>query len=232
MGSQDPYIKQFSELDKSSPQFPDQLNTLLDVEEYRDRISKISDEDAVWLVGYLDGVRTPVSMRISLSKVGVGFRLSPSYQLRLQEMPGYTHIDMRRPEDTTDIVHISRHLPNHQFPPGCLWNYYRYLRRGHRRPQGFRQTGSDLFPRHAGSSEGRPSVPSPPPTVLKEARKFYQGTIMWKHGKHPNIVPFLGVTIVPLQLISDWMSGGNIMEYLKKHPGANRLGLVCFLRAL
>ena len=51
---------------------------------------------------------------------------------------------------------------------------------------------------------------------------------MWKHEKHPNIVPFRGVTIVPLQLIFDWMSGGNIMEYIKEHPGADRLGLVCF----
>ena len=58
--------------------------------------------------------------------------------------------------------------------------------------------------------------------------KFYQEAIMWKHEKHPNIVPFRGVTIVPLQLIFDWMSGGNIMEYIKGHPSADRLGLVCF----
>ena len=49
---------------------------------------------------------------------------------------------------------------------------------------------------------------------------------MWKHGRHPHIVPFLGATIAPLQLISDSMPNGNIMEYLEKHPDADRLGLV------
>jgi len=49
---------------------------------------------------------------------------------------------------------------------------------------------------------------------------------MWKHARHPNIVPFLGVTSTPLQLVSNWMPGGNVMEYIKEHPGANRLALV------
>ena len=70
-----------------------------------------------------------------------------------------------------------------------------------------------------------------PLTVLKWVPKFYQEAIMWKHGKHPNIVPFRGVTIVPLQLISDWTPGGNVMEYIKEHPGADRLSLVRFPRS-
>ena len=71
-----------------------------------------------------------------------------------------------------------------------------------------------------------------PYAVLKGIPKFYQEAIMWKHEKHPNIVPFRGVTIVPLQLIFDWMSGGNIMEYITEHPGADRLGLVRFFLVL
>lgn len=54
---------------------------------------------------------------------------------------------------------------------------------------------------------------------------------MWKHAKHPNIVSFRGVTAAPLQLVSDWMSGGNLTEYINKNPGADLLGLVCFLCA-
>ena len=49
---------------------------------------------------------------------------------------------------------------------------------------------------------------------------------MWKHLEHKNIVRLLGITSAPLQLISEWMPGGSIVEYIKKHPDADRLGLV------
>ena len=49
---------------------------------------------------------------------------------------------------------------------------------------------------------------------------------MWKRLTHPNIVPLLGVTLVPPQLISEWMSGGDLRDYIRKNPDANRLGLV------
>jgi hypothetical protein len=49
---------------------------------------------------------------------------------------------------------------------------------------------------------------------------------MWKRLTHPNIVPLLGVTLEPLQLISVWMSGGELREYITHHPGTDRLRLV------
>ena len=49
---------------------------------------------------------------------------------------------------------------------------------------------------------------------------------MWKYLEHPNILPLLGVTITPFQLISTWMPGGDLPEYIKKNPDADRLGLV------
>ena len=49
---------------------------------------------------------------------------------------------------------------------------------------------------------------------------------MWKHLTHPNIVPLLGVTITPYQLISTWMSGGDLPGYIEKNPNADRLKLV------
>ena len=59
---------------------------------------------------------------------------------------------------------------------------------------------------------------------------------MWKRLTHPNIVPLLGITIAPLQLVSNWMSGGELPEYLEKNYYASRLGLVgalllCLCRA-
>ena len=49
---------------------------------------------------------------------------------------------------------------------------------------------------------------------------------MWKYLEHPNVISLLGVTITPPQLISNWMSGGDLLQYTKEHPGADRLSLV------
>ena len=52
---------------------------------------------------------------------------------------------------------------------------------------------------------------------------------MWKRLEHPNIVSLLGITITPPppQLISGWVMGENLTEYIDDHPEADRLGLVC-----
>jgi len=49
---------------------------------------------------------------------------------------------------------------------------------------------------------------------------------MWKRLTHPNVLPLLGVTIAPPQLVSNWMPGGDLPEYIEKHADADRLGLV------
>jgi serine/threonine protein kinase len=49
---------------------------------------------------------------------------------------------------------------------------------------------------------------------------------VWKRLNHKNIVPLLGITPTPLQLISDWMPGGDLTEYIKKDPNVGRLDLV------
>ena len=55
---------------------------------------------------------------------------------------------------------------------------------------------------------------------------FYQGAVLWKCLEHTNIVSLLGITPTPFQLISEWMVGGDLREYIKQHPDADRLGLV------
>ena len=57
---------------------------------------------------------------------------------------------------------------------------------------------------------------------------FYQVAVLWKYSTHSNLVPFLGATTCPFQLVSDWMSGGNLTEYTTNHPDVDRLGLVGF----
>ena len=51
---------------------------------------------------------------------------------------------------------------------------------------------------------------------------------MWKHLRHQNIVPFIGVTRDPLQFVSEWMPNGTLTQYLGKNPGVNRVDLVGF----
>ena len=49
---------------------------------------------------------------------------------------------------------------------------------------------------------------------------------MWKRLKHQNIVPFLGITTNPFQLISEWMPGGVLTDYVRGNPNADRRSLV------
>ena len=49
---------------------------------------------------------------------------------------------------------------------------------------------------------------------------------MWKHLNHPHIVPFMGVTLEPLQLVSGWMPGGELRSYIKENPCTNPTSLV------
>lgn len=61
------------------------------------------------------------------------------------------------------------------------------------------------------------------------SQEFRKEAVMWKYLKHPNVLPFLGATIDPPQLISVWMPGGNLSEYLNNSPdlgGPDRLRLV------
>ena len=54
----------------------------------------------------------------------------------------------------------------------------------------------------------------------------YREALMWKWLKHPNIVPFRGVTLEPLQILSEWMSNGDLTVYIKQNPDASRVTLV------
>lgn len=50
-----------------------------------------------------------------------------------------------------------------------------------------------------------------------------------KFLRHPNIVPFLGVsTIFPICLVSEWMEHGTVATFLKARPTENRIRLVRF----
>jgi len=52
--------------------------------------------------------------------------------------------------------------------------------------------------------------------------------VMWKRLQHPNVVSFLGFGSVapPFSLVYLWMSNGNLLEYVRENPDADRLGSV------
>jgi hypothetical protein len=52
--------------------------------------------------------------------------------------------------------------------------------------------------------------------------------VTWKTLRHPNVLPLIGVMMSETQfaMISDWMVNGNINDFVRAHPDANRLGLV------
>ena len=49
---------------------------------------------------------------------------------------------------------------------------------------------------------------------------------MWKYLEHPYILPLLGATITPPQLVSAFMPAGDLSKYIEENPDADRVGLV------
>ncbi|KAF9779787.1 kinase-like domain-containing protein [Thelephora terrestris] len=55
---------------------------------------------------------------------------------------------------------------------------------------------------------------------------FFKEAVVWKRLRHPNVLPFLGVTLEPLQFASEWMPNGTLTNYVSKNPSANRIALL------
>ena len=53
---------------------------------------------------------------------------------------------------------------------------------------------------------------------------------MWSTLRHPNVLSLLGVmmTDASFAMVSEWMANGNINEFVRAHPSADRLELVGF----
>ena len=51
---------------------------------------------------------------------------------------------------------------------------------------------------------------------------------MWKFLQHPNVLPLVGVMMSEARfaMVSRWMENGNINEFIKANPEADRLELV------
>ena len=57
-------------------------------------------------------------------------------------------------------------------------------------------------------------------------KPLYGEAVVWKRLRHPNVVPFLGVSPVSLQLVSRWAPNGTLTEYVSARPHVDRISLV------
>ncbi|KAF9643698.1 kinase-like protein [Thelephora ganbajun] len=58
--------------------------------------------------------------------------------------------------------------------------------------------------------------------------RFCREVVAWKHFRHPNILPLLGVTVsgTRLLMVSEWMENGNINEFVERDLSTNRTALL------
>lgn len=63
---------------------------------------------------------------------------------------------------------------------------------------------------------------------MNTLQRFCREGVAWKHLRHPNILPLLGVTVSGCRfaMVSEWMENGNINEFVGKNQHVNRIVLV------
>jgi len=57
---------------------------------------------------------------------------------------------------------------------------------------------------------------------------FCKEFVTWKALHHPNVLPLLGVIMTEdrFAMVSEWMTNGNVNEFVTAHRDANRFELV------
>jgi hypothetical protein len=65
-------------------------------------------------------------------------------------------------------------------------------------------------------------------TLTVTMQKFCKEFVPWKALRHPNVLSLLGVimTETKFAMVSEWMSNGNINQFVTAHQDANRFKLV------
>jgi len=63
---------------------------------------------------------------------------------------------------------------------------------------------------------------------INSIQRFCREGVAWKHLRHPNILPLIGVTVSNRRfaMVSTWMENGNINEFVGKDRHVNRIDLV------
>lgn len=80
-----PVLEQLRYIDRSSSGFHDQLTKVLYGEKYQQYVPNLQGDDLVWLIDYLDEVRSTLPVPLP-AQTRVGTRLSRFYQPRFPEV--------------------------------------------------------------------------------------------------------------------------------------------------
>ena len=66
--------------------------------------------------------------------------------------------------------------------------------------------------------------------LIQRPQRFFREAVAWRHLRHPNILPLLGMSLDPtgkkFAMVSEWMVHGNINEFVAMSEGVNRVQLV------
>jgi serine/threonine protein kinase len=74
-------------------------------------------------------------------------------------------------------------------------------------------------------------IEAPPSGRSCKAQSFRNEVVTWRHLRHPNIVPFLGVCDKStLCLVSHWMEEGTLLDFFARHPRERRTSYVSCTR--
>ena len=59
-------------------------------------------------------------------------------------------------------------------------------------------------------------------------QRYFKEVVAWKRLNHPNVIPMYGAApdIAELCVVSPWMPEGDLLQYLDRYPGANRVSIV------
>ncbi|KAF9641912.1 kinase-like protein, partial [Thelephora ganbajun] len=182
------------ELDRSSTQFPEQLDKLLHDKEWIEDLKLLPEDELVELIGCLNDVLD------SLDSIGLPFRkglhVLGEFCGSRMIFPSTYEVSDKLSLDTVQIVAYGGFCDVYK---GSFCGAYVAVKRLRISTVGDRAAFKQ--------------------TLCREA-------VVWKRLNHPNIVPFKGVTFEPLQLVSEWMPGGELREYVRGNREANLVNLL------
>ena len=222
-----PALQQLHRLNKSSSDFHDRLCGVLYESEYGQCGQILEDDDWVWLIDYLDEVRRHVALPCSpLKQVQALDCLDPSSSASrkcLRELRTICGTRMTLPTSYS----LPFPLPKSDDLPltnGGSCDVYRVTLPGLEVCVKRVRVAQNIQQEVAKVHFFTPSFPLH--TTTNGTQAFCKEAVIWKNLKHPNVLPLLGVTTTPFQLISNWVSGGNLLGYVQQHPDADQLRLV------
>lgn len=140
--SSDP-LQWIRHLENSSPNFPEQLASLLDGKAFRDSTQYLQGEHLAMLVDNLDRVCPHITPPYPLFTVILAPRYSRPRWPCLSQVSARTQKYMRYLGNTTEIIRNLRRSFEHQSPASRIWSFLR-VRRNSQCFKGLRQTGTDL----------------------------------------------------------------------------------------